>query len=85
MQISLRKVVSCYVIQFGDNQSLWSFLALRLPCRVDDDVEYADNQSIICLVVCYTHGLCHSGMLSVFHPHYDIGSEISMFGTRMHL
>ena len=63
--------LSCGIFfQPWDIQSLWSFPALWLPCRVDDDVEYADNQSIICLVVCSTNGLCHSGMMSVFPPYY---------------
>ena len=66
-------------------QSLWSFLALWLPCRIDDDVEYAHNQSIICLIVCSTYGLCHTGMLSVLPPHYGIVNEIPVFGSRMHL
>ena len=56
-----------------------------LPYRIDDDVEYAHNQSIICLVICSRHGLCHSGMLSAFPPHYGTVNEMPMFGTRMHL
>ena len=44
-----------------------------------------DNQSIICQVVCAIHGLCHSGILSVFPSHYDIVNEMSMFGTWTHL
>ena len=84
MQISLRKLSLVIVLQLGDIQSLWSFLVLWFPRRIDDDVEYADNQSIICLVVCSTH-LYHSGMMSVFPLHYDIVNKMPMFGMRVHL
>ena len=72
-------------LQLGDIQSILSFLALPLPCRRDDDVEYADNQSIIFPAVCSTRDICHSGMLSVLPPHHGIVSELSMFGTWMYL
>ena len=71
---------SCLLLSsFSLELSLWSFLILWLPCKID--VEYADNQFIIYLVVCSTQGLCHSGMLSVFPPHYGIVNEMPMFGS----
>ena len=71
-----RKLSFVIFVQLWDIQSLWRFMALWLPCRIDDDVEYAHNQSIICLVVCSTHGHCHNGMRSVFPPHYGIWDAI---------
>ena len=76
---------SCLSLVVCANSGEWWACFLWLPCRVDDDVEYANNQSIICLVVCCTHGLCHSGMMSVFPPYYGIVNEMPLFGTRMHL
>ena len=69
--MQLRKVVFCYLLSALRHQSLWSFLALWLLCRVDEDIEYADSQSIICLVVCSTHGhdVCLSSTL--WHSQWD--------------
>ena len=35
-------------------------------------VQVSDDQPVIYPAVCFTHGICHSGVLSVLLSHYDI-------------
>ena len=58
LQISLRK--ACFfavMFQFGGIQSLWHFLALWSPYRLNVQVEFAVNKPIICPTVCTAHFL----------------------------
>ena len=50
LQISLMK--ACLLFQLGDIQSLWHFLALWSPCRLNVQVQFADNKPVICPAVC---------------------------------
>ena len=68
------------LFQLGDIQSLWSFLALRSPCRLDSEVELPDNHDLSSS----TLHMCHSKILSVVSPHFDIVNELPVFGTIMH-
>ena len=52
------------LFQLRDIQSLLHFLALS-PCRLNAQVEFADNKPVICPAVCTAHSLCHSDILSV--------------------
>ena len=72
------------LFQLEDIQSLWHFLALWSPCRLDAQVQFADNKPVICPAVCTTRSLCHSDILSVIPSYYDIMSEIPVFEARMH-
>ena len=53
--------------------------------RLNAQVEVTDNRSVICQIVCSTHGLCHSDLLSVILPHNGINNEMPVFGAWMHL
>ena len=57
--------------QLGDIQSLWHFLALGSLCRLNVQVQFADNKPVICPAVCTTHSLCHSDILSALFLYYD--------------
>ena len=72
------------LFQFGDIQSLWHFLALWSLCRLNAQVELANNRPVICLTVCTTHSLCHSDMLSVLPSQYDMVIEVPVFRARLH-
>ena len=76
LQISLMK--ACLLL------SLWHFLALWSPCRLNAQVQFADDKPVICPAVCTTHSLCHSDILSVLPSHYGIINEKPMFGARIH-
>ena len=39
---------------------------------------------MICQAVCITHNLCHSDILPVCSPYYDIVYEMRVSGTGMH-
>ena len=65
------------------HQSLWYFLALWSSYRLNAQVEFADNKSVICSTVCITHSLCHSDILSVLPSNFDVVSEIPVFGARV--
>ena len=54
-----------FFFQLRDIQSLLHFLALLSPCRLNAQVEFADNKPVICPAVCTAHSLCHSDILSV--------------------
>ena len=72
------------LFQLGDIQSLWHFLALWSPCRLNAQVQFADNMPVICPAVCITHSLYHFDILSVLPSYYDIINEMPVFGARMH-
>ena len=77
---------ACLLLSFQlrDSQSLWHFLALWSPCRLNAQVEFADNKPVICPAVCTTHSLCQSDILFVLPSYYDIINEMPVFGARMH-
>ena len=68
------------LFQLGDVQSLWHFLALWSPCRLNVQVQFADKP-VICPAVCTTHNLCHSDILPVLPSYYDIINEMLVFGA----
>ena len=72
------------LFQLGDIHFLWHLLALWSLYRLNVQVEFADNKPVICPTVCTTHTLCHSDILSVPPSHYDIVSEMPVFGARVH-
>ena len=73
------------LFQLGDIQSLWLFLALRSPSRLNAQVEFADNKpAVICPTVCATHSLCHHDILSVLPSHYDLVNNMPEFRVRVH-
>ena len=85
--ISLMKaclLLSCFSLEtssfFGTFFALWS------PCRLNAQVQFAENKPVICLAVCTTHSLCHSDILSVLSSYYDydIFNEMPVSGARMH-
>ena len=59
-----------------------SLFGAFLPCcrRAGESV---DNKIMICAAVCTTHGRCHSDILSVFPPNYEIDNEMSVVETRV--
>ena len=84
LQISLMKaclLLSCFSLE---TSSLWHFLALWSPCRLNAQVEFAVNKPVICPAVCTTYNLCHSDILCVLPSYYDIINELPGFGARMH-
>ena len=79
LQVSLMNV--CFLFKLGDIQSLWHIPALRSPCRLKVQVDFAEKKPVICPAVCTTHSLCYSDILSVLPSHYHIVNE--MFAARV--
>ena len=61
-----------------------SFLLVVAVYRLNVQVEFADSKPMTCPIVCTTHSLCHSDILSVPSSHFDIVNEMPVFGARVH-
>ena len=79
LQISL--INACLLLSCFSLETLWHFLALWSPCRLNAQVEFGDMPEI-CSTVFTTHSLSHSDILPVLPLHCDIVSEMPMFGAR---
>ena len=66
------------LFQLRDIKSLLA-LALGSSYRLNAQVEFANNEPVICPTVFTTQSLCHSDILSILPPHYDISNEMPVF------
>ena len=65
-------------LQLADVWAFWSFHALWPSLGLDRDLEFGDNEAVVCPALCTAHGLCDSYILPIPLPHDDIVDEMPM-------
>ena len=74
------RLASCWPVSIWRHPVSLALFAMWSPCRLNAQVQFADNKPVICPAVCTTYSLCHSDILLSY---YDIINEVSVFGAMM--
>ena len=72
------------VLQLGDVKPFWSLLALRASFWFDSDVEFADDEAVVCLTISAAHRLRHPHILSVPLPDDGVVNKMPVLRSRVH-